>query len=133
MEYTHGVAHVKTAGTSYLEALRTIAQIDPWFLSELYEYARAHFETDKQSYVSSAQLSLAPQASPINNWLEMINQFDTREILHMTYGSVLTGIDITNGNFLFYDQLMRMLSDHRELYFHNLETHFNRHLVSFME
>src|SRR5918911_1856233 len=42
---TRGLVHLKTAGTSYVEALRTIASLDPALFRELYGVAREQFET----------------------------------------------------------------------------------------
>ena len=40
MRQTRGLVHLKTAGTSYLEALRTIAAVDPELFREIYVFAR---------------------------------------------------------------------------------------------
>ncbi len=53
---SHGLVHLKTAGTSYLEALRTIASLDIDLFRDIYVFARQHYETDKASYHVSAQL-----------------------------------------------------------------------------
>jgi hypothetical protein len=130
MEKTQGLAHLKTAGTSYLEALRTIATLDKEFIREIYNFARKRFEADKHSYLLSAELIKAPMPDKVTDWLELINQFDAREILHVTYGSVLTE-RTKSGERLFYDRLMPILQTNRELYFRNLENHFQRHLRPF--
>jgi hypothetical protein len=130
MQKTQGLAHLKTAGTSYLEALRTIAELDEDLFREIYIFAREHFETDKQSYLSSAQISRAPLPDQITDWPGLLNQFDGREILHMTYGSVLTE-KVGGEKRLFFDRLISCLQTNRELYFRNLENHFRRHLAPF--
>ncbi len=61
MKMTHGLAHLKTAGTSYLEALRTIASLDKDLIREIYTFALERFEIDKQSYLISAQIIKAPK------------------------------------------------------------------------
>ncbi len=130
MEKTRGMAHLKTAGTSYLEALRTIADLDRELLKEIYIYALGHFDTDKLSYHISAQISKAPKPGEIKDWSGLLNQFDAREILHVTFGSVLT--EKTNdGKMRFYDRLMSVLHANREMYFDNLARHFRRHLQPF--
>src|SRR4030066_28833 len=131
MEKTQGLAHLKTAGTSYLEALRTIATLDKEFIREIYTFARKHFEADKHSYLLSAELIKALMPDKVTDWLELIDQFDAREILHVTYGSVLTE-RTKSGEWLFYDRLMSILQTSRELYFRNLENHFQRHLRPFL-
>ncbi len=127
MQHTKGLLHVKTAGTSYLEALRTIADLDVELLKEIYRFAREQFETDRLSYHISAQLSLAPRPGDIQDWAGLLEQFDARQILHVTFGSVLTA-KMQDGSPLFYDRVMQTLQARRELYFYNLVKHFNRHL-----
>jgi hypothetical protein len=130
MSQTQGLSHLKTAGTSYLEALRTIATIDQELFKEIYIYACEQFESDKLSYHISAQLNKAPRPTEINDWPGLLEQFDARQILHVTFGSVLTHKK-DNGSYLFYDRIMRLLLQKRELYFEYLEKHFKRHLNAF--
>jgi hypothetical protein len=89
-QQTRGLIHLKTAGTSYLEALRTIAALDVNFFREIYHFARERYETDKASYHVSAELSRAPLPDQVSDWPALLEQFDSREILHVTFGSVLT-------------------------------------------
>jgi hypothetical protein len=127
---TRGLVHLKTAGTSYLEALRTIATINPDFFKEIYEFCRNRFETDKVSYHISAQLSRAPIVSDVDNLTGLLDNFDAREILHVTFGSVLKE-KASDGSFRFFERLMRLLQDNPELYAENIERHFMRHLTPF--
>jgi hypothetical protein len=130
MEETRGLAHLKTAGTSYLEALRTIAAIDTTLMEEIYRFALQHFEADRLSYHTSAQIYRAPKPDGIKDWTGLLNQFDAREIMHVTFGSVLTD-KAEHGKLRFFDHLMSILRSNRETYFNNLEKHFNRHLEPF--
>lgn len=127
-----GVVHLKTAGTSYLEALRTIATLDPELLRAIYVFSREHYEADKASYHVSAQLKRAPEPSSLADAAlpTLLEQFDAREILHVTFGSVLT-TRTSAGHWLFYDRLMEVLRTHPEAYAKDLETHFLRHLRPF--
>jgi tagaturonate epimerase len=130
MEKTNGLAHVKTAGTSYLEALRTIATVDEDFVKEIYSFAMVKYETDKRSYHVSAQVSKLPDPTKLSDAPGVLDQFDAREILHVTFGSVLTE-KAAGGGWRFYDRLMDLLQVHREMYFDLLAQHFNRHLAPF--
>ena len=129
---TRGVVHLKTAGTSYLEALRTIATLDPELMREIYVFSREQYEVDKASYHVSAQLSCAPEPSSLTNaeLPTLLEQFDAREILHVTFGSVLTR-RTADGHWLFYDRFMKVLRTHPEAYANDLERHFLRHLRPF--
>jgi hypothetical protein len=121
---TRGVAHLKTAGTSYLEALRTVAALDPELFREIYDFSRRHYEEDRASYHVSAQTASAPRAVGDAELPSLLDQFDAREILHVTFGSVLKEAS-------FRIQLMRLLREHPEDYAAGLEKHFLRHLEPF--
>ncbi len=122
--------HVKTAGTSYLEALRTIAALDVALFREIYAFARERYENDRTSYHVSAELERAPLPEAVTDWPALLDQFDAREILHVTFGSVLTD-KTASGDWLFYDRLMDLLRHNPEAYAASLERHFIRHLKPF--
>jgi len=130
---TRGLVHLKTAGTSYLEALHTIAALDPDFFREIYAFARERFETDRASYHVSAQLERAPLPHDVTDadLPALLNQFDAREILHHTFGSVLTE-RAADGRWRFYDRFVDLLRANSEAYAANLEAHFLCHLKPFV-
>jgi hypothetical protein len=130
---TRGLVHLKTAGTSYLEALRTVAGLDPALFREIYEFARARYETDKASYHVSAQLARtpAPAALADRDLAGLLDQFDARQVFHVTFGSVLRERR-ADGRPLFYDRLMGLLRDHPDAYAAHLKAHFLEHLLPFV-
>jgi hypothetical protein len=123
-ELTGALVHVKTAGTSYLEALRTVAQVDTVFFREILALARERYETDKATYHVSAQLAKVPPQKDIwdTDLPGLLDQFDARQVLHVTFGSVLDK---------FGEQLMSTLDTHEGVYARMLETHFEKHLSPF--
>ena len=131
---TLGMVHLKTAGTSYLEALRTIAVLDPELLRSIYTCAREHYELDRVSYHVSASLEHAPLPSSLSDedLPTLLNQFDAREILHVTFGTILTK-EAADGHRLFYERLLALLRTHPEAYAANLQAHFLRHLQPFVK
>ncbi len=64
--HSRGFVHLKTAGTSYLEALRALAQVEPEFFREIYAFCRGRYEIDKASYHVSATLDNAPAAEDVH-------------------------------------------------------------------
>ena len=126
---TRRLVHLKTAGTSYLEALRTVAAIDPALFRGIYTFARERYETDRASYHVSARLDRArtPDEVPETGLVSLLEQFDAREILHVTFGSVLTERS-KGGGFRFRHELLGLLTANPEAYARNIETHFVRHL-----
>ncbi|MDQ5850530.1 MAG: tagaturonate epimerase family protein [Chloroflexota bacterium] len=131
---TAGLVHLKTAGTSYLEALRTVAQHDPALFREIYRFARDRYENDRASYHVSASLSRAPLPEDVADPAlpDLLAQFDAREILHVTFGSVLTA-RTDAGAWQFRDRLMALLQAQADAYAANLEAHFLRHLRPFVK
>jgi tagaturonate epimerase len=123
---TSGLVHLKTAGTSYLEALRTVAALDADLFREIYAFALGRYEEDRATYHVSASLEKAaePEAVAGKDLPMLLDRFDEREILHVTFGSVLTREDLR-------DRLMGVLAAHPEDYAQNLEKHFLRHLEPF--
>jgi tagaturonate epimerase len=131
--HSRGYVHLKTAGTSYLEALRAVAQLEPELFREIYAFSRGRYDTDKASYHVSATLEAAPEAGapPASALPGLLDQFDARQILHVTFGSVLTerGAD---GHLRFFDRFMAVLDARPDAYSACLERHFARHLAPFL-
>jgi hypothetical protein len=129
---TRGLVHLKTAGTSYLEALRTVATADPALFREVYAFARERYAVDRASYHVSARLERASRAEdvPADALVALLEQFDARQILHVTFGSVLVATD-GSGRPRFRDALFALLHAHPEAHARNLEAHLGRHLRPF--
>lgn len=122
--------HVKTAGTSYLEALRAAVRADAALFREIVEFSRERFETDRATYHISARLDHAPPPAEIpaaeleRNYLV---DDSGRQIMHVTFGSVLTAVNQT-GRPLFYGRIMKLLRENDALHGECLRTHFGKHL-----
>jgi len=108
--------HVKTAGTSYLEALRVLAKHEPDLFTKIYELGRERYETDKKTYHVSAELNKLPQTDDLPVLLE---DFHAREVLHVTFGSALAQYGV---------ELKAALFKHDDAYFDGLKAHFDKHL-----
>ncbi len=124
---TQGQFHVKTAGTSYLEALRVAARRERRLFRRIVDFARGRFEADRATYLVSSRLSQAPTAAAISDDARLeqlyLDEPAGRQILHVTFGSVLT--DSALGPML-RDVLVEHPDIHREV----LAAHLKKHLVS---
>ena len=131
-EATRGLLHLKTAGTSYLEALRAAAAIAPAFFRAVYVFARERYEQDRASYHVSATVAAAPDPAALTDGdlPALLEDFHARQILHVTFGSVLTARH-ADGSPVFADDLRALLQAHPEDYAGCLERHFVRHLRPF--
>jgi hypothetical protein len=126
---TGGAFHLKTAGTSYLEALRVAVRKDVAFFREVVDFCRGRFETDKASYHVSAELSKVPAPETLDDaGLERVylDENAGRQVLHVTFGSVLTHEE--GGAPKYRGRLLDMLNREPETYVKVLVKHIGRHL-----
>jgi hypothetical protein len=133
---TQGRFHVKTAGTSYLEALRVVARHDETLFRRIVDTARGFYDRDKATYHVTADVRRLPAADDVTNvsQLEVIylgNWSDVpagrgftqpgRQVLHCTFGTVL--MDANLG-----PSIRQLLQSHAATYSELLCDHFTRHL-----
>jgi hypothetical protein len=118
------LVHLKTAGTSYLEALRAIAGVEPDLFRKILAYARECYDTDRATYHVSAQVSKVPAPDSLRDaeLAGVLDLFDGREVLHVTFGSVLER---------FGKKLHTTLDENEESHYDALEVHFERHFEPF--
>ncbi len=130
---TRGRYHVKTAGTSYLEALRVVTRVDVSLFRRVVRLARERYEADRLTYHVSATLSDVPadgsagnlEASYLGRWddtpLGTGLSSPGRQILHCTFGSVLSHPELKA-------EMFAVLRNNVDLYEEILADHFGRHL-----
>jgi hypothetical protein len=123
-ELTKGMVHLKTAGTSYLEALRVIARLEPDLLRKIGALAKAQFEQDRASYHISADLQSVPDFAALGEaeLVGLLDHNDSRQVLHVTFGSALDA---------FKPELMGVLKAHEEAHYDTVRQHFVKHLAPF--
>ena len=108
--------HVKTAGTSYLEALRVLAKYAPDLFLKIFSLGCERYEIDKHTYHVSAELERLPPADDLPS---LLNDFHARQMLHVTFGSALAQ---------FGGELKDALLKHETAYLEGLQSHFEKHL-----
>ncbi|MCB2169287.1 MAG: tagaturonate epimerase family protein [Deltaproteobacteria bacterium] len=125
--HTRGLVHLKTAGTSYLEALRATAMTDPDLFRRIMALAVERYPVDRASYHVSARIDKLPpfRQMPDDTLPELLEDFHAREILHVTYGSVLNHPTLRPAFFA-------ALKTNASLYTTLIANHFDRHLQPFM-
>jgi hypothetical protein len=118
--------HVKTAGTSYLEALRVVARCEPELFRRIVAFSMSRFETDRASYHISANLSRVPSPDALSvaeREAVYLDEPDGRQVMHVTFGSVLT--DPTHD---FRARILDVLTANAALHADVLEAHLGRHI-----
>jgi hypothetical protein len=132
---TRGSFHVKTAGTSYLEAVRVAARHDESLFRRIIDAARQHYDRDKATYHVSATINALPSTDHVSSseleriYLECWDDVPGgrgftnagRQVLHCTFGTVLTDERLGPA-------LRQLLAAHADSYCEILAEHFRRHL-----
>jgi tagaturonate epimerase len=108
--------HIKTAGTSYLEALRTFTVTEPDLFDRLWALGLERYAEDRATYHVSADPGKIPSGLSFS---DLLDNFHAREILHVTFGSALMK---------FGAEIKAALVKHMDVYNGNLQKHFRRHL-----
>ena len=124
-KHTHGKLHLKTAGTSWLEAVHAVAQADPQLFRLMYKKAHQHFPEALKSYHITADLSVLPDIDTLRDQeLEIYFQMaPSRQLIHITYGGLLNDPEVRGPFFSF-------LNEHEDLHYEILEKHFIKHLTT---
>lgn len=132
---TSGRFHVKTAGTSYLEALRVVARHDEALFRQVIRFARSRYDVDRATYHVSATNAAVANEDQLNaaelervyleRWADVpVGLGFTepgRQILHCTFGSTLTDPELGPA-------VRSVLESHPATYLDVLADHFSRHL-----
>ncbi len=122
--------HVKTAGTSYLEALRAVCRKDKTLFGEIAAYCVGRFDTDRKSYhisTTNAQIADLAKVGPADYEQQYLNEIPGRQLLHVTFGSVLTQGTRPNGA-RFKTAILEILNNDPALHAELLDIHFTKHL-----
>jgi tagaturonate epimerase len=124
--------HVKTAGTSYLEALKVVAMRDPQLFREILDFSVGLFEDERKSYHVSADMRRIKAGKEYrDDELEgLFESTDVRQALHVTYGRVLTERN-NKSEFIFRNRIYDCLERNESLHYQVLIKHFHRHLEPF--
>lgn len=132
---TKGRFHVKTAGTSYLEALRVVARHDEALFRRIVQFGRERYDVDKATYHVSATNEAVPtddgldakklEQAYLECWADVPQGVGFtepgRQILHCTFGSTLTDRELGPA-------VRSVLESHPDTYTEVLADHFSRHL-----
>jgi len=101
-----GFLHLKTSGTSWLEALRVVGTWDPDLLADIYALALDGYAEERASYHVSADSGDAPAVANLD-------ASRVRQILHVTFSAVMRR---------YGPQLLQVLRAHRDDYEAEIES-----------
>ncbi|MEE8441620.1 MAG: tagaturonate epimerase family protein [Spirochaetia bacterium] len=115
--------HLKTAGTNWLESLRTIAQTEPELYRLIHRRSFDYFPEATKSYVIGADLdAITPLEDRSDTDLPAyLDENNCRQLLHISYGGLLRDPEVREAYF-------RALHVHEDSHVANVERQMDRHL-----
>lgn len=124
-QHANGRIHVKTAGTSYLEALRVATTTNPTLFRQILDLAHERFEHDRKTYFLDCQPHKVPTSAQVadDDLPNLLDEFHARQLLHVTFGSALD---------VYGRSLAHLIAQHEGDYQVVLMAHFERHLTPFV-
>ena len=130
-QYTHGHFHLKTAGTSWLEAMAVVAEHAPALYREIHDFILpdAFYEATKYYHVTTNLNNIPPLDSVPDEALVTLLETnnDERQLVHITYGLILNEKAL-DGSYRFRDRLYKVWRQYDKEYMQRLERHIGRHL-----
>lgn len=123
-KHTHGVFHLKTAGTNWLEAMKIVAEKDPALYREVHAYAlNEAFGEARKYYHVTTNLNNIPSLETLTDAQlpELFSNNDARQLIHITYGLILNHGD-------FAARLYKLWDREAEAYAQAIEAHIGKHL-----
>ena len=120
-KHTPQHVHVKTSGTSWLEALRIIAACDPALFQDILELSIDGYAENRRSYHVNGAVERIPAVRD-EQLPRLLDHVDARQVVHVAFGTVLEA---------FYDPIYAVLHTHVADYWEGLRQHFDQHLQPF--
>jgi len=121
-EATRGVSHLKTAGTSWIEALRVVARHEFDLLRAILKLSLESFEENRHSYHLSCDPGKIPTYPSDAQLDDLVTAVDSRQVMHVAYGAVLEN---------FGSEIKQALDDHEDELYEIMHQHFVKHLEPF--
>lgn len=122
---TKGLFHVKTSGTSWLEAVRVIARNAPDLYRRMHRKALEHLEEARSYYKVDCDVSaIRPLDRTADDELPAyIEQVDSRQLMHIAYGILLNDTEM-------HDAIYEFLKKNEKMYEMQVKQHIEKHLKS---
>jgi hypothetical protein len=122
-KHTGGRLHLKTAGTSWLEAVKTIAMTDPGLYRVMHAKAFEYFPQAAKQYHVTTDLDAIPDIRDTNDeaLTELFKDNNVRQLLHITYGFLLNDLEIREHFFTTLDR-------QEEAHYRNVSEHIANHI-----
>ena len=114
---------MKTAGTSWLEALRCIAQCNPDLYRKIHKKAFQYYNEALNYYHITADISKIKDINNVEdkNLIEYLEKDESRQLLHITYGGILNDPEIRR-------EFFETLDEYEEVHYELVKNHIEKHM-----
>jgi hypothetical protein len=121
---TQGHFHIKTSGTSWLVAVKVIADCTPALYRRMHLCALGHFDQSRSFYVVDCDPARITPLSDVSDkdLVAYMEQDDGRQLLHVTYGFILNEKSIRKE---FFEVLKKFSHKYNETVFNHMERHLS--------
>ena len=113
-----GNFHVKTSGTSWLEAVEVIAEVEPELFARLYELCVESLDESKKAYHVSITTNDFPKELPAD-LMVFYSKPDVRQLFHISYGVLLDAER---------SRIFETLEEYEKKHYAAVSEHIGRHL-----
>lgn len=122
--YSDMKVHVKTSGTSWLEALRTVSQVNPKLFRNIFRKAGTYAQEGLKQYHITADVSLIPPEHEVadQDLPDLLEMRESRQMLHICYGRMLEDPEVRTA-------LFSLLDSFEESHYACVEKHIQRHIA----
>jgi hypothetical protein len=122
--YSNQRIHVKTSGTSWLEALHAVSLVNPELFRTIYRKARDYAEEGLKQYHITSDFSKIPLISTVEDdqLPNLLNNTEARQMLHICYGQMLKDMNIRTS-------LLDLLDTNEEIHYQCVENHIQKHIT----
>jgi len=123
-EWTAGRLHVKTAGTSWLEAVRVIAKQEPAFYREIHALALESYEDALNYYHITADFDKIALLDSVSDadLPAYLDQPESRQLIHIIYGYVMQNQEMRQ-------KLYDALFVHEDVHYQLIRDHIRKHVT----
>ena len=122
-KYTESHFHLKTAGTSWLEALRCIAKCNPTLYRKIHKKAFKYYEDALHFYHITADISKIKNINDVKDkdLIEYLEKDESRQLLHITYGGILNDPGIR-------EKFFETLDEYEDVHYDLVKNHIVKHM-----
>ena len=122
-KYTEQRIHLKTAGTSWLEALKCIAKCNPTLYRKIHKKAFQYFQEALKYYHITADISKIQNIDEVkdDDLINFLEKDESRQLLHITYGGILNDPEIK-------EEFFDCLNEFEEVHYELVKNHISKHM-----